>query len=432
MDLSSWSGAVASAATIWTPNNRHELVPGMGRWPGMGPVGVVHGNGRSYSDVALPTPGGAVLRTREMCHVVGFDRSLGIMEVEAGASLWSIQELALPAGWGLSVLPGTSRATVGGALANDVHGKNHASAGSFSRGVLSARLYRADRGMVELTRADPELWAATVGGLGATGLIATVTLQLSRWASSVIELDQERFVGVSEFLAAAAAAGGHEYAVGWLDTFASPARGVFFRGRVCAEEAAPRARALALSAPLPRVRVINGVVSRAFNAAYWSAHRNGAGIKSGWESFFCPLDRIETWNRLYGPKGFSQFQCVIPTGVAVDAYDEIFKECRRADQGSFLSVIKKFGDVASEGYLSFARPGVTFAMDFPNQDGTVALQARLVRIAMEAGGALYPAKMGIESMDDFERSFPQWASWRAQWDKGGVFAGSAWIARLGL
>ena len=421
--VQSWGLAKASAARVWGPRDRESAALAArtagefdGGWSLMGA-------GRSYADSALPALGAASMNLARMDHVIGFDRQSGILEAEAGATLGAIQELALRSGWGLPVLPGTAQATLGGALANDVHGKNHARAGSFSRCVRSARLFRSDRGVFELNRSQPELWAATVGGLGATGAILSLSIQLERWEGEWIEQRQRRFEGIDEFLSLSGSP--WPYEVAWVDAFASRPRGVFFMGRPMPRWGAPKTRALAW--PLPAAPLISAPAVRAFNWAYWVAHRDGASAAAHWRSFFCPLDNIQGWNKWYGPRGFSQYQAVVPTGEANAALGEMFKACRRSGMGSFLAVLKRFGEAPSEGVLSFARPGVTFAMDFPNQKSAPELMSRLIAIALEAGGAVYPAKTAL-SPSEFRRSFPQWEQWRRHWDEQGPTR-SGWIER---
>lgn len=431
MQLRSWTGLKVESSPIAFPRDRFAAVRALDAGAG---GGAIYAGGRSYSDIALPVEGGRAFLTRDMQHMVRFDRETGLMRAEAGASLRSMQEIALAAGWGLPIIPGTAWATLGGALASDVHGKNHSSSGAFSRCVVSASMWRSDRGVFELTRSDEGLWKATVGGLGATGVILDLTIQLKRWPSQWMLKSQARFTGVEEAVEMLRASPA-EYTVGWVDTFASPPRGImFFGGHAEVSSAKPvrEAGGRVFAAPLPEVGAISSWASRAFNQVYWMAHPNRRAASVGWREFFCPLDEIASWNKLYGSRGFSQFQCVVPMQVASEAYNEMFKLCRQAGEGSFLSVIKKFGGIESEGVLSFPREGITFAMDFPNRANTPQLVRTLSRVALASGGALYPAKMNFESMVQLESSFPAWDSWRKHWDLGGGGCQSSWIRRLGL
>lgn len=400
-------------------------------------LGSIHGAGRSYSDVGLPRLGAGALRTQGMAHVLSFDRERGEMVVEAGTTLRDIQTLALGADWCLPVMPGTAWATAGGALANDVHGKNHPRVGSFSRCVKSLTLARADRGVFELARDQADLWAATVGGLGATGVVLRLKLRLAPCATSWMAVSRVRFHGVGAALRLLRESHA-EHAVGWVDTFAKPARGVMFFGHGASvsetrENGTAQGTGGLLSLlPLPRVPAINAWVSLVFNQAYWLAHAAGPERLVGWREFFCPLDALKGWNALYGKRGFSQFQCVVPEAQAEATYEEMFSLCRRAGQGSFLSVIKRFGSVPSEGVLSFTRPGISFAMDFPNVAAAPVLVASLARLALDAGGALYPAKMAFASLDQLDASFPNWRAWQRQWDPQWGACKTGWLDRLGI
>lgn len=432
VDLHSWGLLRSSAKHVFRPKDRFDA-ENMIRADERG--WAIFAAGRSYSDVALPRCGAGVVLTEELKHVISFDRDTGVMEVEAGVSLRDIQRLGLSAGWGLPILPGTSWATAGGALANDVHGKNHTKKGAFSVCVKRVGLWRSDRGLMNLDRSNKGLWSATVGGLGATGLIVSLALQLEPWKSGIVRATQQRFVGVREFLSLAKNKNdlGCEYMVGWVDAFANPMRGVLFTGDIAQSESchcSPFAPAKESKLPLPMIKAINAPVSKWFNQAYWWAHSDKKEKLLSWEKFFCPLDNIANWNRLYGRNGFAQFQCVVQDADAVDVLNDIFRQCRMARQGSFLSVIKKFGSIKPEGILSFPREGVTFAMDFPNQTGTAALLKSLAAVVVSAKGALYPAKVCFESMEQFETSFPSWRLWEAHWDPLCGATGSRWIERL--
>lgn len=424
--MQSWGLLEAQPSRLLSARNRGEASE---QWRGsLGMPRVIHGAGRSYSDVALPAAGSAAVLAGNLRHVLGFDRAAGIMEVEAGVTLRAIQELALSAGWGLPVIPGTAWASAGGALANDVHGKNHGLRGSFSRCVRSVRMLRQDRGEFRLDRSDAALWAATVGGLGATGVILSLEVELEPWAGPWVNYSQTRFEGIAEFMELSDE--GSEYCVGWLDAMRSVPRGILFRGqRLSRCGDAPLRRGRERPIPAIPLRVITPGASKLFNLAYWAAHSNKLGLSASWEKFFCPLDAIGGWNRLYGPEGFVQLQCALPKEAAAAGLREICGACQKAGQGSFLSVVKKMGEIPSEGILSFARPGVTFAMDFPRGPQTDALMARLRDISLGCGGSIYPAKTRIESMREFELSFPSWRDWRSQWDGQGA-GGSMWIERI--
>lgn len=433
MEFLSWGRMRSDSERVSTPKHRYEVASLLSD---LSMQTVVHGGGRSYSDIALPKVDGGVVVTGQMNHVISFNREDGFLEVEAGISLRDVQSLALSAGWGLSVIPGTAWATVGGCLANDIHGKNHTMRGAFSRSVVRFTIFR-DGDLLSVDRSCADLWSATIGGLGATGLIVSVTIQLIRWGSNSVMFKQERFVGIDEFLkkSDACIASGDEHVVGWIDAFSRVPKGVIFSGNLCGDASGAMlsetgGRVIEPTYPLPTSRLINPWVARAFNKAYWATHPDRGGVISRWEKFFCPLDIISGWNRLYGGAGFSQFQCVIPKARAQEGLGEILAACRKSGEGSFLSVIKTFGDLPSEGYLSFPRSGITFAMDFANNETTAKLFDLLIALTMHHGGSIYPAKVCLKNRNDFERMFPEWDKWAKLWCKDGLGAGSAYLNRI--
>ena len=379
------------------------------RIPEVRPV-LPHGLGRSYGDSCL-NDGGALLRTTGLDRFISFDG--GILRCEAGVTLGEILRLAVPRGFFLPVVPGTRHVTVGGAIANDIHGKNHHVAGTFGRHVRRLELVRSD-GRREVAPGD-ELFAATVGGLGLTGLITWAEIALKPVPGPAVRLEAVRFAGLDEFVALGDDA---EYTVAWLDVLSRKHRGVFFKGDH-AEGAVrpPRAR---FSVPLD-LPLVNGLTVRAFNAAYYAAQRPRHRLVH-YDPYFFPLDAVSRWNRLYGRRGFLQFQCVVPTREALKA---ILDEAARIGAGSPLTVLKRFGDVPSPGMLSFPRPGYTVAIDLSlSNSGTLLHFARLEQLAMESGGALYPAKDARMTRESFVRSYPRLEEFRRHVDP--AFSSSFW------
>lgn len=376
-----------------------------------------YGNGRSYGDSCL-NPDGTLLHARGLDRFIAFDPASGRLQCEAGVTLDEIIALVLPQGWFLPVTPGTRYVTVGGAIANDVHGKNHHRTGSFGHHVVSLDLLRSDG--LRHCRADSDLegwFAATVGGLGLTGLIVCAELQLRRVPGSTLETENIRFGSLSEFFALSqASARTHEYSVAWVDCLASGkrrGRGHFSRADHAAQrqDERPTAPSGALAMPLtPPFSLVNRLTLGPFNALYY--WRQPARRKRGASHvlpFFYPLDGIGHWNRMYGPSGFLQYQCVLPPEVAEDGVAALLDEIATSGQGSFLAVLKEFGGMASRGMLSFPRPGTTLALDFPNTGPNVfRLLDRLDRIVDEAGGALYPAKDARMSARSFQQAYPLW------------------------
>ena len=371
------------------------------------------GCGSSYGDTCL-NEGGTLLDTARLDRLMAFDRTSGVVRCEAGVTLEQLLDVIVPAGWFLPVTPGTRRVTVGGALANDVHGKNHHRAGSFGAHVRALGLARSDGSHRECSLdSHPELFAATVGGLGLTGLVTWAEFGLRRIESAFLDVETIRFHGVDEFLELSReSAERFEHAVAWVDATSRGrafARGLFMRANHAQQGGlAPRARERRLSIPFDfPAFALSRVPVQAFNTLHFRAARTGA-TRDHLEPFFYPLDAIGHWNRMYGRRGFVQHQCVVPMAPARDAVNALLRAITATGEASFLSVLKVFGDRPSPGMLSFPRPGVTLALDFPMRGArTLALLERLDAIVMDAGGAIYPAKDARMSRETFRRSFPR-------------------------
>ncbi|CAG9932807.1 FAD-binding oxidoreductase [Candidatus Nitrotoga arctica] len=376
------------------------------------------GNGRSYGDSCLATSGHA-LHMRPLDRFISANWESGLIRAEAGVTLGELLALAIPQGWFLPVTPGTQFVTLGGALANDVHGKNHHVRGTFGCHVPRFGLIRSDRPPLVCSRQEnAELYAATIGGLGLTGIIEWLELQLVPIRSSLIDATHVRFGSLEEFFVLSAELDPkHEFAVSWIDCLArgkSVGRGIYMAANHAEEGPLVFANPCKLNVPLtPPFSAINRLSLRLLNSAYYGGHRDGRhNSRISYEPFFYPLDRILNWNRIYGPRGFQQYQCAIPEGNAAAATRELLDAIAAAHSGSFLAVLKRFGDVASPGLLSFPLPGATLALDFPQQgEITARLFSRLDTIVREAGGRLYPAKDAHMSGADFRNAYPAWAQY---------------------
>lgn len=378
-------------------------------------ISLPYGNGRSYGDSCLATSD-QVLHMRSLDRLIEADWQNGVLKVEAGISLAEILAVAIPRGWFLPVTPGTQFATVGGAIANDVHGKNHHVRGTFGRHVRSFGLLRqGEPERLCSPSANTELFAASIGGLGLTGIISWARLQLMPIHASQIDTRVVRFANLAEFFALSEELDEqHEYSVAWVDCLAKGAdsgRGVFIVGdhaRYGSLDVGHRAK---LHMPLtPPVSLINKLSLSAFNTLYWRLHPSQRKQgRSGYEPFFYPLDRVLHWNRIYGPRGFQQYQCVIPTANAEAAMADLLKAIADAGQGSFLAVLKRCGDVRSPGLLSFPMAGTSLALDFPHSEHLEnVVFPRLDAIVRAAGGRLYPAKDAHMSGADFRQAYPAW------------------------
>jgi FAD/FMN-containing dehydrogenase len=373
-----------------------------------------YGLGRSYGDSCL-NAGRELIDCRRLNRILGFDESTGLLRCESGVSISDILDVFLPKGWFPLVTPGTRFVTVGGAIANDVHGKNHHRAGTFGVHVRQIGLHRSNDGLVVCNSdINSDMLAATIGGLGLTGVIAWADIQLKRVAGPWIDAESIPFHSLNSFLDLSRESNdGFEYTVAWLDCFAGKnLRGVFFRGNHAADagkEFRPK-HGLKLPLALP-AWMLNRYSMRTFNAAYYRIHAaKSSATVVPYDSFFYPLDSIRQWNLLYGRQGFLQYQCIIPD-TQLEAVEELLDRIARSGMGSFLGVLKQFGHVPSAGMLSFPRPGLTIALDFAMRgERTLELMQSLDEVVQRSGGALYPAKDARMSPALFEASFPRWRS----------------------
>ncbi|PKU22758.1 FAD-binding oxidoreductase [Telmatospirillum siberiense] len=357
-----------------------------------------YGLGRSYGDVCLNT-GKGLLLTERLDRFLTFDATSGILRAEAGVTIGEALRLTVPKGWFVPVTPGTKFVTLGGAVANDVHGKNHHLAGTFGRFVRKLALRRSDGSVTECgPDRERDLFRATIGGLGLTGLIEWVEIDLQPIASAEIEMQSLRFAGVEGFFEMSADSVSWPYVVSWIDCLSQGSalgRGIFMRGRHAETGALVAARAKGgLGIPVtPPVGLVTPLSVRLFNEAYY--RRPGATFtgRTHFDPFFYPLDRLHHWNRAYGPRGFYQYQSVLPPETARRGTIEMLKCIAASGQASCLVVLKNFGDAPAAGMLSFPMAGTTLALDFPNRGNrTLALFAALDDIVVRCGGRLYAAK----------------------------------------
>lgn len=374
--------------------------------------GLAHGMGRSYGDVCL-NPDGLLWLTTGLDHLIAFDDRTGRLICEAGVLLRDIQQLFIPRGWILPVTPGTQMVTVGGAIANDVHGKNHHVLGSFGDHVQQIKLLRTPGEIIECSpQLLPDWFSATVGGLGLTGVIIQAEIQLRRVAGPWLETETLPYGNLKEFFQLADdSEADWEHTVSWIDCISGGGgRGLFMRGNPtnAAELAEPKSRKRTMPI-VPPVSLVNRLSLRPFNIAYYNLKRLQAGGNiTHYESFFYPLDNLFEWNRMYGPKGFFQYQSVVPREAGQDTVQAMLKEIARSGDGSFLAVLKTFGNRQALGMMSFPQPGVTLALDFPNNgERTQKLFARLDAIVAEAGGRIYMAKDARMPRDLFEKGYPR-------------------------
>ncbi len=372
------------------------------------------GNSRSYGDSCM-LQGGTVLSTRFMNRFIEFDVGTGLMRCEAGVTLADILAVAEPQGWFLPVTPGTKFATVGGSIANDVHGKNHHVEGTFGCHVTQFELLRTDGSARVCSPTENAEWfAATLGGLGLTGFITWAEIQLKKVPNSAVNVENIKYRNLAEFFALSEESEEKfEYTVAWVDCLASGnqlGRGHFSRANHARPtQPKPSAPKLKLDMPVdPPVSMVNSLSLKAFNWLYYNRQRERVSYQTThYDPFFYPLDHVHNWNRMYGPKGFLQYQCVIPMENSEAAITELLQRIGYANYGSFLAVLKVFGDVPSPALNSFPRPGTTLALDFPYKGlQTMHLFDQLDEVVVQAGGALYPAKDAHMKAEHFKSFYP--------------------------
>lgn len=379
---------------------------------------LAYGLGRSYGDSCLLS-GGVMIRTRGLNKLIHFDRAGGLLRAEAGVTLSEILELAVPEGWFLPTTPGTRFVTLAGAIANDIHGKNHHGAGAIGCHVRKFCLLRSDGSRLECAPAQNErLFASTIGGLGLTGLILWAEIQLVRAPSAWLNVELIPFTGAQEFMSLSEdSTQKWEHTVAWFDAAARGknfARGIYIRGNFAADAPASK-NPRQVHAP-PRLSVpvtmpnctLNAWSVKAFNTLYFHrVPRSGRKLIQHYEPFFYPLDAVDGWSKIYGRRGFFQYQSVTPEEAGVQPLEEMARAIADSGEASFLAVLKTFGPRASPGLLSFPKAGITLALDFPNRGPTtLRLFDRLDAIVRAAKGRLYPGKDSRMSGEDFRNGYP--------------------------
>jgi decaprenylphospho-beta-D-ribofuranose 2-oxidase len=421
--LVGWGRTSPSVATVHPAGDDADLSRLLA---GTGRRGVLaRGLGRSYGDAAQ-NGGGVVVDMTTRNRVLSVDDATGLVTAEAGVSIDQLMRLLLPRGLFVPVSPGTRQVTVGGAIAADIHGKNHHVDGSFGQHIVALDLLVAD-GTVRTLTPESELFWATVGGMGLTGLVLRATLRMKRVESAYCVVDTERCADLDDLMSRMAEGDQrYTYSVAWIDCLArgsSLGRSVLTRGWPATVEQLPRAlRARALDFGPRRLLVappgipsglLNRLTVRAFNELWFrKAPRQRRGEIQGISAFFHPLDAVGQWNRIYGPRGFLQYQVVVPFG-AEDTLRRGVEMLSGAGQASFLAVLKRFGP-SSPGHLSFPAPGWTLALDVPiGAPGLGGLLDRLDDEVLAAGGRAYLAKDSRLSRSAVARMYPRLEEWRS-------------------
>jgi FAD/FMN-containing dehydrogenase len=421
---------------------RHELISGWGGRPvrahqvrssdleraTRGAV-LSRGLGRSYGDASLPpSDRREVVTTTLADRLLAFDPETGSLRAEAGVTLRQLFDVFLPQGWFSPVSPGTWNVTLGGMVAADVHGKNHHVAGCFGAHVRRLLLRVADGRLIECSRdSEPELFCATLGGMGLTGHILEVEFELERIPSPWIVAEKIRLGDIDELIGGLEmSARSWPFTVAWLDALArgdALGRGVLIRGRWAEPDEAPwriprRYRRPSVPFNLPD-SVLRGPLVRLFNSTFYRLHRTSAAPQIVHpQAFFYPLDAIGHWHRLYGRRGVTQYQCVLPRSAGPRAAREVLETLLAHGGASFLCVAKDCG-AEGTGMLSFPMPGVSLALDLPIRDDTPALIAALNERVIERGGRIYLAKDAYtrpEQLSKMDRRLPRWRAVRDAWD----------------
>lgn len=416
LDRQAWGRLSVSRSDCLRPERLSDLVPIMVDAPTSGLLAV--GAARSYGDVGLNTGGQALLMER-LNRFHSFDEKTGIVVCEPGVTFHDLCSSFLSRGWMAPASPGTGFVTLGGAIANDVHGKNHDSDGSIGQHVVWVELLLPDGDYRRVSRTqDADLFHATIGGLGLTGIICRTALRLLPIPGTQVLVQEERIGNLPDFIAALRAARDtHRFSVGWIDALATgPALG---RGVL------ERANPVDTKAELPALRsrwrmpartpgwLLNRHSIAAFNALYLRrVPVMGRDRERSLPDFLYPLDAIDAWNRMYGARGFYQFQCVIPDAAADAGLPDLLRLISLRQSASFLAVLKTLGG-DGEGVLSFPQRGFTLALDLPNRRDTADLIQELHAITLDHGGRVYLAKDALLTPAHFRQMYPRWEQFAA-------------------
>ncbi len=428
--LFGWGRYRSESCHVCRPEKRSEVAAALAS--GLQPSYIPRGLGRSYGDASLNENRGVIWPVR-LNRFIAFDQATGELECECGTSLAEIIEFFLPRGWFLPVSPGTKFVSVGGAIAADIHGKNHHRDGTFSNFVLSLELLTPAG---ELLRCSPanksEIFWATVGGMGLTGVILSARLRLRRVDSAYVFVDYYKSANLEDAMTNMEASDErYDYSVAWIDALATGktlGRSILMRGNHApAAELPARIRNLQsemenkgtvstrpkwnLFADFPSA-TLNPLTVKAFNAAYYALHRTTELQPVNFERFFYPLDAINNWNRMYGKRGFVQYQIALPQASGREGLRAVLDRLARSGRASFLAVLKRFGE-SGRGLLSFPLRGYTLALDIPAGRGLIPFLHELDRMTLDFGGRVYLAKDALLRSEDFAVMYPRLDEFRS-------------------
>lgn len=401
---------------------------------------ISRGAGRSYGDSSLASQ---MLSSRFLDNFLELDEELGILRCGAGINLKDILKICIPRGFFLSVLPGTKYVSVGGAIAADIHGKNHHCDGSFCDTVLQISLVLANGELIVCSPTEnSDLYHASCGGMGLTGVIVEATLSLQRISSAYLEQKKLVANNLTECFELIESNIESKYSVAWLDCLATGTnlgRSLLYLG----EHAAAKNRKSELkfqqrknfSIPFPTPAfLLNKTSIGAFNTGYYRLNKKGESLSTiDYDRYFFPLDNIRHWNRLYGAKGFLQYQFVMPSESAFDGITTVLQKITEQGKGSFLTVLKKFG-TENKNFLSFPKNGYTLTLDFKHEASLFPLLNELDQIVLDHSGRIYLAKDARMSAAVFRSGYPNWQKFmeiKSKYDPNGRFA-SLQSTRIGL
>ncbi len=446
MQLGGWGGIAREPAEVCRPARLRELADCLRE---ESPHGLIaRGLGRSYGDSATLADGRVVI-TERLNRMLAFDPQQGVLTCEAGVSFADILQTFVPRGYFLPVTPGTKFVTVGGAIAADVHGKNHHVHGSLGNFVESLDLWTGRNELLRCSRNEnSDVFWATIGGMGLTGFILRASLRLTPIETSRMRVNHTRLANLDELLPLFIERREEAtYSVAWVDCLAQGAdlgRSVLIRGEHAREAElvhknsqslldVPRRFPLSVPFNFPGF-ALNQYSVKAFNWLYYKTHPTRESTFTAYEPFFYPLDRVAQWNRIYGRHGFVQYQALLPIDSSMAGIPRLLHEIAAARTASFLAVLKRTGE-ADPGMLSFCQPGITLALDLPNTGNSLReLIARLDAIVLEHGGRLYLAKDALSSAATFAQMYPrldEFRQVRERLDPNGRFV-STQARRLGM
>ena len=417
--VSGWGRYPVEECRVYRPEKRRGAVEVLRACSG---ALIARGLGRSYGDAAV-NGGGYVLDYTRLNRMLSFDAAAGVLECEAGLSLAEILDVFVPRGFFLPVLPGTKFITVGGAIANDVHGKNHHVDGTFSRYVDQLTLLTPGGETLVCSPSEhSDVFWATVGGIGLTGVIVTARIRLRPVQTAYVKADYVRALNIDEALAAMNASDDrYTYSVGWVDCLSKGGRlgrSVLMRANLAGPGEIPRGwdplrpgkkRAKTVPVDFPGF-VLNPLSIKAFNMVFYAAHPSVEGKLVDFDTYFCPLDSIGHWNRMYGKNGFAQFQATFPysdSGGLVSLLELISK----SSCASFLAVLKRMG-AQGPGMLSYPSEGYTITLDIPMRRDLVAILRKMELLVLDHGGRMYTAKDATALPETFAAMYPRLEEFR--------------------